>query len=292
MIWTRSRCAIRRGRRWRARSTRFAASSKRACRVPEAVRAAAVRRDSRRGIRRRLHADQGSTCARSGRGTAESGGALRDAARPSGAGGLRRVSAAVGQALCAAWWCSATRGCCGCSSTRARRWRCCSRARRGVRLLRRRARGTAVRPDEGGHRRGPARERRRLVENPEFLRFAAHWGFRIRACRPYRAKTKGKVERPIRYVRESFFYGRTFLNDADLNAQALRWLDRRRTREPSHDARERLASASSATSAPLLKPLAPAPYPSLPAPASGAGARSHRIRRRPSSGVRSPCMSG
>ena len=35
----------------------------------------------------------------------------------------------------------------------------------------------------------------RLVENPEFLRFAGHWGFRIRACRPYRAQTKGKVER-------------------------------------------------------------------------------------------------
>ena len=58
------------------------------------------------------------------------------------------------------------------------------------------------------------------------MRFAAHWDFRIRACRPYRAKTKGKVERPIRYVRESFFYGRHFLNDADLNAQALSWLER------------------------------------------------------------------
>jgi transposase len=63
-----------------------------------------------------------------------------------------------------------------------------------------------------------------LVMNAEFLRFAAHWGFRPRACRPYRAKTKGKVERPIRYLRESFFYGRTFLNDADLNVQAERWL--------------------------------------------------------------------
>jgi transposase len=64
----------------------------------------------------------------------------------------------------------------------------------------------------------------RLVENPEFLRFAHHWQFRARACRAYRAKTKGKVERPIRYVRENFFYGRTFLNDEDLNAQALQWL--------------------------------------------------------------------
>jgi transposase len=64
----------------------------------------------------------------------------------------------------------------------------------------------------------------RLLENSEFLRFAAHWNFRIRACRPYRAKTKGKVERPVRYVRESFFYGREFLNDADLNERALAWL--------------------------------------------------------------------
>jgi transposase len=64
----------------------------------------------------------------------------------------------------------------------------------------------------------------RLVENAEFLRFAAHWGFRVRACRPYRAKTKGKVERPIRYVRESFVYARDFAGDDDLNAQAERWL--------------------------------------------------------------------
>jgi transposase len=66
----------------------------------------------------------------------------------------------------------------------------------------------------------------KLLENPEFLRFAAHWGFRIRACRPYRAKTKGKVERPIHYVRHNFVYGREFLGDADLNAQVLTWLDR------------------------------------------------------------------
>jgi len=70
--------------------------------------------------------------------------------------------------------------------------------------------------DEGG----------RVTENAEFLRFAHHWGFRVRACRPYRAKTKGKVERPVSYVRSSFFYGRTFTSDSDLNAQAQHWLDR------------------------------------------------------------------
>ena len=63
----------------------------------------------------------------------------------------------------------------------------------------------------------------RALENLEFARFAAHWGFRIRACRPYRARTKGKVERPVGYVRQSFFYGREFLNDEDLNQQAISW---------------------------------------------------------------------
>ena len=65
----------------------------------------------------------------------------------------------------------------------------------------------------------------RITENAEFLRFAHHWGFRVRACRPYRAKTKGKVERPVSYVRSSFFYGRTFTSDSDLNAQARSWLE-------------------------------------------------------------------
>ena len=64
-----------------------------------------------------------------------------------------------------------------------------------------------------------------LVLNAEFLRFAAHWGFAPRACRPYRPRTKGKVERPIRYIRESFFYGRAFANDEDLNEQASSWAE-------------------------------------------------------------------
>jgi transposase len=64
-----------------------------------------------------------------------------------------------------------------------------------------------------------------VLKNPEFLRFAAHWSFRIRACRPYRAQTKGKVERPIYYVRDNFLYGREFLGDEDLDAQRLWWLD-------------------------------------------------------------------
>jgi transposase len=103
----------------------------------------------------------------------------------------------------------------------------------------------------------------RVLENPEFLRFAAHWGFRIRACRPYRAQTKGKIERPIRYVRQSFLYGRAFAGDADLNAQALHWLatvanvrDHGTTHEQPVVRFERDERA-------LLQPLAARPYRSL-----------------------------
>jgi hypothetical protein len=41
--------------------------------------------------------------------------------------------------------------------------------------------------------------------HPGFLDFAGHCGFRPRLCRPYRAQSKGKVERFIRYLRGSFW---------------------------------------------------------------------------------------
>ena len=102
----------------------------------------------------------------------------------------------------------------------------------------------------------------RLVENPEFLRFASHWGFRIRACRPYRAQTKGKVERQVSYIRKSFFYGRTFASDADLNAQALRWLDSVANVRIHGTLKERPADRFNAER-PHLKPLAAWPYRSV-----------------------------
>ena len=52
-------------------------------------------------------------------------------------------------------------------------------------------------------RHGDGRGRHRF--HPGFLDFAQHCGFRPRLCAPYRAQTKGKVERFIRYLRESFY---------------------------------------------------------------------------------------
>lgn len=63
-----------------------------------------------------------------------------------------------------------------------------------------------------------------IVYNPSLLALAAHYGFSPRACKPYRAKTKGKVERPFRYIRQDFFLGGRFGNLEDLNAQLAHWL--------------------------------------------------------------------
>jgi len=64
-----------------------------------------------------------------------------------------------------------------------------------------------------------------IIYNRSLIALAKHYGFLPRACRPYRAKTKGKVERPFSYIRKDFFLARRFLNLDDLNAQLQDWLD-------------------------------------------------------------------
>ena len=103
----------------------------------------------------------------------------------------------------------------------------------------------------------------RLIENAEFSRFAYHWSFRARACRPYRAQTKGKVERPIRYVRESFFYGRHFVSDEDLEAQAVVWLDDVANVRCHRTIGERPLDRFERDERGVLQALAPKPYLSL-----------------------------
>jgi transposase len=103
-----------------------------------------------------------------------------------------------------------------------------------------------------------------LVRNEEFQRFATHWGFTARACRPYRAQTKGKVERPIHYVRDNFVYGRTFLGDADLHEQSLRWLEKANRR--IHGTTRERPIQRYEQERHLLRPLAERPYQSLVLP--------------------------
>jgi transposase len=63
----------------------------------------------------------------------------------------------------------------------------------------------------------------RVVWNPTFKAFADYWGFEPRLCRPYRARTKGKVESGVKYLKRNFLRGRTFLDIEDLQAQLDAW---------------------------------------------------------------------
>jgi transposase len=63
----------------------------------------------------------------------------------------------------------------------------------------------------------------RVVFHPRFLDFALLAGFTPRACRPYRAQSKGRVERAIQYLRSSF-WPVDFTDLTDLNRQAAAWL--------------------------------------------------------------------
>ena len=60
--------------------------------------------------------------------------------------------------------------------------------------------------------------------NPRFLDFCRYYGYTPRLCRPYRAKTKGKVESGVKYVKRSFLAGRSAVSLEDLNNQAMDWI--------------------------------------------------------------------
>lgn len=63
------------------------------------------------------------------------------------------------------------------------------------------------------------------VFNQRFLALADQYGFTARACRPYRARTKGKDERMVGYIKHNFFVRyRAFASWAHLNQLAERWL--------------------------------------------------------------------
>jgi len=61
--------------------------------------------------------------------------------------------------------------------------------------------------------------------NENLLAFAGHHRFEPRPVAPYRGNEKGRVERAIRYVRDSFFGAREWRDLDDLNAQAQAWCD-------------------------------------------------------------------
>lgn len=65
-------------------------------------------------------------------------------------------------------------------------------------------------------------EERRIFHS-EALASAYHYGFRIRLCRPYRAKTKGKVKSDVGYVRERLLRAHSFRDYDEAERSWLRW---------------------------------------------------------------------
>jgi len=61
--------------------------------------------------------------------------------------------------------------------------------------------------------------------HPRWLELSAHYHFATRPCRPARGNEKGRVERTIAYVRQSFFAARPFITLEAFNCQALAWRD-------------------------------------------------------------------
>lgn len=63
--------------------------------------------------------------------------------------------------------------------------------------------------------------------NDKLIAFAKHWGFRPRACAPYRARTKGKTENGVGYVKKNAIAGHSFPSwdafEAHLPSGSVRW---------------------------------------------------------------------
>lgn len=61
--------------------------------------------------------------------------------------------------------------------------------------------------------------------NLEFMHFSNHYGFTPKLCPPYSPWVKGKVERPMSYMRERFCRGYEYKGLKRLNADTMAWLN-------------------------------------------------------------------
>ena len=66
----------------------------------------------------------------------------------------------------------------------------------------------------------------RPIWQKDYEDFMKTVGFQTKLCKPRHPFTKGKVERLVRFVKENFLVGRSFLDITDLNQSALDWCNR------------------------------------------------------------------
>lgn len=67
------------------------------------------------------------------------------------------------------------------------------------------------------------RREHKVLWHPQFEDFARYYGITPRACQPYRARTKGKVESGVKYVKRNALAGRRFASWEELNDWLERW---------------------------------------------------------------------
>jgi len=95
----------------------------------------------------------------------------------------------------------------------------------------------------------------RVVFNERFVDLACYYGFTPRACQPGRARTKGKDERMVGYIKGNFFVRyRRFQSLAHMNALAERWLAEEADRRVHGTVKEVVAERFM-REAPHLRPL-------------------------------------
>jgi hypothetical protein len=93
------------------------------------------------------------------------------------------------------------------------------------------------------------------VFNERFVDLAGHYGFTPKACRPYRARTKGKTERMVGYLKGHFFVRyRGFESWAHLNQTGEQWLGEEAD-ERLHGTVNEIVAARFTREAPHLKGL-------------------------------------
>ena len=91
--------------------------------------------------------------------------------------------------------------------------------------------------------------------HPRLVELSAHYHFAARPCQVRAGNQKGRVERAIRYIRDSFFAARPFTTLEDLNRQALAWRDREAHGRPWPGGDHRTVTEAFAEEKPRLLPL-------------------------------------
>jgi transposase len=117
--------------------------------------------------------------------------------------------------------------------------------------------------------RGRDRATGTVTFHPGYLAFCRDWDVQPRACAPYRARTKGKVESGVKFVKRNALAGRTFASFAALEQHLAQWMDEadQRVHGTTH---ERPCERFARDERPALRPLPGRPLPR----------REQRVRRR------------